>query len=445
MKKLLIAAIALLFACNFAAKSQSGASFLEFSEKLEPYFDPSLIQDIRKELPQGVKYTIWGWAVGDFSGDGYNDVAFTARFTDNRSREVQVYLFVDIDGFLKKVGDFPFKFVELPLEIGFDIKNTTCYVTKKRQQFDWMVYGYTFDNGVLVKKDIFTTMRVGDLTHERYRNFISMKGSERYIKTKTGEEVFKRDFLSVPSYRRGKIIYKGFSDGVFTNYIDYVHEGAYYWEGSDDCSYRVSSAYDDEYLYFTVDVADDAIVNQSCDTCIADHIQGWFDVNKPGPGADRFSFLQNGNIKFRNSSDSGLYNFTIYPGDFLEKQAYVKLSTNSELSAAQKLTSRDIKAISNLTDNGYIVKFKIPLDLLNLNLVPEDGEQYSEIGCTFIVTDYDNEFRPDEMTEIATSAFSSLNPSTYGSLIIVPESHWYGEAQNIYRDEIIRLLKEYGY
>ena len=59
--------------------------------------------------------------------------------------------------------------------------------------------------------------------------------------------------------------------------------------------------------------------------------------------------------------------------------------------------------------------------------------------------DIDNEFRPEEETQIATSVFDKTDPSTYGSIMLIPTNKWYGSAINVYKDDIIKALNEYGF
>ena len=85
--------------------AQSGMYFSEFCKRLEMYFHPDLVADIHKEMPPS-DFLVWGWDVGDFSGDDNNDVAFSIRRSEQKDKIIDVYLFVDIDGFLTKVGEF---------------------------------------------------------------------------------------------------------------------------------------------------------------------------------------------------------------------------------------------------------------------------------------------------------------------------------------------------
>lgn len=445
MKKFLFICLLFIVALNHSAFSQSGMKFAEFMQRLDPYFDKALIEDIRKQLPQGTDYTIWGWDVGDFSGDGFYDVAFGIRLAGDRTRRVQAYMFADIDGFLRKVGQFDYSFVDIPMEVGFVIKNKTCFITQKYKQFNWSITGYTFDNGILMKRDEFVTKKLGELTRETYTNYINSEFNDRYILTKNGDEKLNRTYCMIPSYYRGKLIYKGYTGKVTVSRVENVPEGAYYWSGDDDLSYEISSAYDDENMYFTLKVNDDQIVVQKCDTCIADFMDVWINVNEFGVLNDSLGAVSGTKISFQNKADSGIYKLSIYPGNFTDIPAYVKVSTNDELDVSQKADARSIRAISNYTDKGYVVKFKIPFSTLGIDFFEPTDSKFYQLGFTVSVTDYDNEFRPEEYTVMTSSPLSPFDPSTYGKLIIVPREQWWGESSNIYNEDIIRNLLDYGF
>ena len=126
-----------LFLIVFSVKtySQNGMTFEELNSKIATYFDEALIKDVQKLLPEGDNYRIWGWDVGDFSNDGYYDLAFAVRKFGVGNRKVDVYLFCDIEGYLVKVGQYEKDFFEIPLEVGIVIKDNVCYITQKEKQF----------------------------------------------------------------------------------------------------------------------------------------------------------------------------------------------------------------------------------------------------------------------------------------------------------------------
>ncbi|MDQ1265517.1 MAG: Carb-bd dom fam9 protein [Bacteroidota bacterium] len=445
MKKSFIIIASILLLISFKAFAQSGMKFAEFAQRLEPYYDKELIDDLKKQLPQGSDFSIWGWDVGDFSGDGFFDVACAVRLTGDKKKTVYVYMFVDMEGFLTKVGQFPYEYFEMPLEIGIAIKNGNCYVTRKRKQFDWLIRGYTFDNGSLIILDEYSTVPIDRITEETYKNYQTLQNSVKYLQTTSGKELFKAKYMTIPCYQRGRQIFKGYASETYDNFIDFVYRGAYYWDGDNDASFSVSSAYDNDYLYLTVYVRDDKLIIQNCDTCICDNVEAWFDISGYSKGENRFMYKDKGSLVFRTVADTGIYCFSVYPGDFLENKSFVRISTTDEIVSDLKESAKKVKSVSSLKKDGYVVKFKIPFEIFGFSQVPLDDNKLTKLGCTIVVHDFDNEFRPEEETIIATSNFNSLNPSTYGEMVFVPAEKWYGETINIYLEEIIKNLTEFGF
>ncbi len=437
--------ILLSFFLSASAFSQSGMHFAEFAHKIEPYFDEAFIKDIEIQLPQGDKYTIWGWDVGDFTGDGYNDVAFAIKLASERHKKVQAYLFADIEGYMVKVGEFPYDFFEIPLEIGVVIKDNACLITKKNKQFDWLIRGYRFENGSLVLLDEFRTFPKGKYTMELYNNYISLENYVKFINRSTSQESFYADFLTIPSYPRGKQIYKGYNDIAFSNRVDYVHKGAYNWDGADDCSFDVKSAYDDNYLYFTIDVYDDEIVTKKCDSCECDLIEVWFYADKLIDEQNKFETDYPDTLNTASIKSEGLFCFKIYPGNFEDIKSYIKLSTTDELAKYQNIAVKDIKSVASLLPGGYSIKVKIPFIVLGYQTPPIAENGSACMNLSIVVHDLDNEFRPDVKTEIATSAFTPFNPFTYGCLKLIPNDAWYGNSNNIYKEDVLKYLNEYGF
>ncbi|MCL5990619.1 MAG: hypothetical protein M1419_00765 [Bacteroidetes bacterium] len=241
-------------------------------------------------------------------------------------------------------------------------------------------------------------------------------------------------------------MYEGYANQVYDNYTSYVTKGAYYWSGEDDCSFWVSSAYDQEYLYMTIKVKDDNVVYDYYDFVPADNIEIWLDIKPPDNNEkDIVESLQNKN-DLKTVEEKGIFNFKISLGDFHEKKAFVReVSTSDKLYKFQKEASAWIKASSSLSSNGYIVKFRIPLLLFGFDGPPIEEKKLTRFGCTVVVNDIDNRYRPEEETRIATSNFNPSESTTYGSLFLVPQDMWYGEMLNIYRDDILKYLTELGY
>jgi len=443
----IIAAVAVcVFVCPSGMQAQAGMDFDEFTRRADPYFAEDLLGDVRMAMPQGSSYRIWGWDVGDFSGDGYYDLALSVQVLGNRKRECIVYMFADVEGYLVPVSRMPFQYFELPLEVGVVIKDVACYVTRKRKAEDWTIRGYRFTEGAVVLVDEFVSDRIEGLQHESFRSFQSLITREK-LANKRDEEIFSTEFLTIPCYSRSRQVYAGYVPEVLVQSTDYVPEGAYWWSGESDASFTARMVYDDDYLYARIHVRDSNIVTGWCDTCIADQVELLFDVF-PQQEQQRSRYIESidkDDVVLRRTSDSGLYTFSIRLGDFGDNLPKVFIKTTDDLDPAQLNAKKQLRVVSAKRRGGYIVKIRIPFALLGYQQAPVDIKTPVEFGCAIAVTDYDNEFRPDERSLIATSAVEPLDPSTYGALRFVPDGAWYGESVNIYGEAVINTLRELGY
>lgn len=445
MRTIITLILLIIIFSSYTVKAQSGMRFPELAQRLEAFYANDLIEDIKNQLPQGSNYSIWGWDVGDFSGDGNYDVALSVKIATEKRKIVQVYLFVEIEGYLTQVAQFPFEFFELPLEIGVVIKNNACFVTKKIKQFNWAIKGYRYDNGNIFTLDEFNTQRFDKLTNETYKNYQNLKNTEKFVETKDNKEVFYADYLTVPSYSRGRFIYMGYPSEVYCNYVSYVPKGAYHWSGEVDASFHIKSAYDDEYLYMTFFIIDDIVTVQR-DENVSDHIELWFDTNPVLSTGNRLYKIQDEKVVFQKTADRGIYSLKIYPGDFIERKAFIKeVSSTDDLEYYQKSAINKIKVVSSILDKGYVLKLKIPFLFFGFEGVPVDANRFVEFGFTAVLHDIDNEFRPEEETILCSSLFDSSDPSSYGSIVLIPNTKWYGESTNIFIDDLLKSLNELGF
>ena len=420
--------------------SQSGVRYSDFTKRLEHYFDPELISDITNEMGR-IDFSVWSWDVGDFSGDDVNDVAFCVRRTGAKDRAMDVYLFADIDGFLTKVGQFRIDYVEIPLEVGVAIRDGAVYITQKFKQFHWKIVSYKFINGSLIKNSDYTTSRTGRLTHEIENNYVNLRNTEKYLITSSGRTEFFVDYLTIPSYHRGRFIYKGITDTAFVNDIAFCPAGAYWWSGDNDFCYSVSSVYDDYFLYMTINVQDDSVVQPYSSILNGEAVEIWIDPTNYINSSDRFAAGRDGNITYKTMPQNDLYKIEIYAGDFVNKDPTMQLiKISGDNISSEKM---DNNVITNLTDYGYNIIFKVPFSSLGTTLPVSDT--MVEWGMTVRVIDVDNEFRPERKTILQTSLFEEGNPASFGSILFIPSNKWYGEAENIYSDKIIQALEEYGF
>ncbi|MDR0926514.1 MAG: hypothetical protein LBO69_01945 [Ignavibacteria bacterium] len=433
--------IIILFFAALPIFPQSGMKYSEFAKKLETYFHPDLIDDITQSLTR-TDFTVWSWDVGDFSDDGHNDVAFAIRRLGNKDRNMDVYMFADIDGYLVNVGQFKYEFVELPLEVGVAFRYGVLYVTQKFKQFNWKIDGFKLTGGSLLYYDRYNTSRIGKYTHETYTNYYALRNTEKYLQTANSKTDFWTDYYSITSYRRNRFIYKGITDDTFVNDIAFCPEGAYWWQGDSDLSYYVSSAYDDDFLYFTVLVVDDKVVQPYNNIENGEQIELYINPTNYDLEADRFAEVKDDNVKFlniANGNDTNIYKIQIFVGDFIHKEPTMSITNGIGIKYMNE------NVITDLTDNGYYAIFKIPFTAFKHKTLPLQGDEFMQWAATVRVIDVDNEFKPKQRTVLQTSNYMDENSATLGNIIFIPDEKWYGEATNIYMDKIVSLLESIGF
>ncbi len=435
-----------LLAAVWNVRAQSGMTFEEFQRRADPYFAEDLLADVRNAMPLGANYRIWGWDVGDFSGDGIYDLAVSVHVLGSRKRECLVYMFVDVDGYLVNISKMPFAFIDLPLEVGVVVKDTSCFVTVKRKAEDWSILGYRFREGAVVLVDQFVTDRVEAFGHETYRSFQTLKSRERFLR-KDDEAAYESEYMTLPCYSRSRQVFAGFVSEAMAQRIENVTEGSYWWTGEEDASFRARMVYDDDYLYLRVYVRDSNVVTGWCDTCVADHIELHLDVapRLETEVSRNVSIVKRSDLNVRHVSDTGLFTVVVRLGDFADRLPKVVVRTTDDLDPAQNQARRQIRAVTAPRPDGYVVKVRIPFVMLGYQKAPVDERQPTEFGCTIAVHDVDNEFRGDEYTILATSPLKALDPSTYGSIRFIPDGAWYGESTNIYGEAVLTALRELGF
>lgn len=442
----LLIALVLTLGCPLPSLAQSGLTLAEVKEKLTVYFADELLADLEKVMPKGAQYRIWGWDVGDFTSDGYNDLALSVYTIGSRKKECTVHLIADLDGFLTDVALFNVSFVDLPLEVGVVIKDNTCFIAQKRKADDWGMKGYRFVAGSVVLVDEFTTNKISGYPHESYRNYVNLATREEFSNDK-GDVLFNTDYLTIPCYERGRQLFAGIYAEVAPSSIRNVVSGSYWWKGEDDASFSARCVYDEQYLYIRVTVADSNVVTGWCDTCAADRLEIWFEVNNRSENdySRTIKRITRKGIQPRNAVDSGLYALAVKIGDFEDVPATVKVLTTDDLDPVQTDALDNIRVVTGQRSNGFVVKLRIPMELLGFAHSPVDDEEITEYGCTIALYDVDNEFRPEETTVIASSSLSKLDPSTYGAIRFVPNKKWYGETRNIFTDAVLSTLRELGF
>lgn len=432
---------------GYSGYAQQGMSRDEFYRKLESYFDRELISDLDHAFPSANDVTFYSWDAGDFSGDGNDDLACVVRNRADKGKRVRVYLFVDVDGYLTQIAVKEYRFIELPLEIGVVVRYGVCYITEKLQQYNWRMTGYRFDGIALIQTSVFTTRRVGSFTQEQTLLYSDLQRRERWSVTATGNVELERKCGVVPLYYRGITPSHGYRRRAQLGSVDYVLEGAYYWNGPNDCSLVIGGAYDSAYVYLSLVVRDDAVVTGYCDTCIADRMELWFDLFTSDSALPSLAVRRTKrSYVIRQRPDAPMIGVEIRLGDFADKPPSVKLlvSDSSMLTRLRLKSLTEVAVHSEQTDDGYLVRIRIPWLLLSSEFVPPSA-MTTILGFLAKVIDVDNEFRPEETTVFANAMWKPTMIATEGELALVPQGEQFGSVEYVHAGIVIEQLRRRGF
>jgi hypothetical protein len=418
-----------VFFCFFACQAfaQSGSSLKEFEKKLSDYYDQELIADVISEIGKDEHVKIWSWDIGDYSLDEHNDLACVVRFTKEKSKICSVYFFIDINGTLTPVLKHSRAFVESPLEVGVAIKNNSCYVTSKKEQFNWNIISYQYRHGVFFENDQFSTSRNSGHTQEITKDLRSRRNSVHLFSTRTEETSYYHHYYDIPVYSQSFSKPFGYHQSIAIDSPDDVTKGAFYWKGKHDASLMIEqSTYDNAHWNIEVFIADDTLLQSTCDTCLQDKIL--IHVSAVIPELER-------NDTKQKTLQNEIQTFELVPNFEFPHMSFFKIALNNG--------STPIKL--HRESDGYRLHASIPLHLLNGFESNSLVNSTIKLGCTFELIDIDNPFRPEEQTRIVSSNFEHENPRSLGLLTFYPMGQYDGDIHNHIAEQFVQTLKQLGF
>ncbi|NBO70875.1 hypothetical protein EBV26_10385 [bacterium] len=427
--------ICLFFLICTPVFTQSGATMKEFEQKLSDYYDPELINDVVEAIGINEKARVWSWDIGDYSSDEHNDIACVVRYAKEQSKQCSIFFFVDINGTLTPVGSLTRGYIDSPLEVGVAIKNATCYVTSKKEQFNWNIVGYAFRHGIFFEADTFSTSRIGNQTMEVFKDHVQRRNSIHVFSTRSEETSYYHFFQDIPVFRKDEHIIPCFAGPYYINKADDVGKGAFFWRGPTDASMMITeSTFDDSIWNIRMLIKDDTLTEKVCDTCIQDKISILLSTIRPGYDPER---------KERQLSQK-------------EKETYVleliPSFTNPQQSSVSIIEKKTgIKRILTKEYNlkkrkdGYEVYLSIPFTLLPEMEFSGNLSEKQVYGCTFIVTDCDNPYRPEEVSLLYSSDFESNNVKSLGTLTFYPSQSRIANVQPQFLKEMTETLQQLGF
>jgi len=129
-------------------KSQDEMDFEEFMGMMSETMTDDQLDELSFNLPWNIR--VLGYGYGDFSDDGLDDIVLSIREKDETPKKsVDVYFFQNIENkTYKLVKKKNYKYVELPIEVAFLVKEGKCFVTSKDND-NWYFSGYQISEGSL--------------------------------------------------------------------------------------------------------------------------------------------------------------------------------------------------------------------------------------------------------------------------------------------------------
>jgi len=447
----------LSFAHASVGKDES-ITFDGFVRKVGIAFTDELLDDLRKKLPED--FLIWGYDVGDFSGDGKYDIVMSIKPKHYKGKKLQVHFFINRGDSVLDVKTMDVSYHDIPLEVGFTIERGVCFMTTKLAEYNWLIRGYTFSNGSFILVDRYEATRlfqsaekrlqVGYETYFNYRNLLS---NENFFNPVNNSSYAKIDYYTFPAYRKGRGIFKDYAAVVADTTDRFILAGKEHWKGSADLSFASRAYYDSTMMCFSIDVVDDSIVTTNpAYVDENDYVQLWFDC---GVG-HKVEVAGDSAVSFRNKPDSSLYTLTISLGNFSTEKPKVKFVTRFRLSEIQLRALTQMEVSVERTGNGYSLDIQIPYRVFGYTsgasgaMIPQFHKRDRlglisyPIGFTAVVHDADDAKNPNDETVMATSKLEQWNPLTFGVLRFIPDGEYYGEVVNLFLPSILRRIREVG-
>ncbi|MCB2204239.1 hypothetical protein KQI65_05770 [bacterium] len=266
--------------------------FAGFSEELQKIFSREKIQSIISKLPPNCK--IYGFDVGDYSGDDGMDVVVSTRDADARSREMRVHFFINEGAEFRVVNTLTRRFVLEPIEVGFSIERGRVLVTEKTGDFGWRMTGYAIRDRVFRRVYEWRTGRVPyrgretAVAWERARDYMENLEDEHYFGSNTKRSFLRQKYYALPLFAAGSEPPKDIRQSIGDSTALMIVQGGSSWHGPEDCSLSVSGRYDSSNVYFDFQVRDDRLLYNT-DSDSSDFAALYFDLSrKPRirPGGD---------------------------------------------------------------------------------------------------------------------------------------------------------------
>ncbi len=397
--------------------------FAGLAAALGTIFSQEKIESILSKLPPKCK--IFGYDIGEYSGDDGMDVVLSVRRDDAPNRMIDVIFFLNDGPGFRHLRTLQRRYVSEPIEVGFSIEAGVCHVTEKTGEFAWHITGYTAREGTFRRVSEWTTgrMRSGGRTtgvgFDRNYSYETLLAEEHFYGANSGRSFITRKFYDLPVYPAGLSLPDAMRTTVGDSSAMIIASGGSSWYGADDCSVFCSARYDSSTVTFSVRLHDDRLLYHAAADS-SDHLDLHFDLSR------RNRVRPDGRIQ--TYSPNTQFGIRIVMGDGANRTPVVELLGE----AIRKRLGNDIRVSTQHVEEEYqtyAFTIKVPTALFI------EGGRLLPAGFVCAYHDVDHPGNLRWVSQAATARdYLPGRPDTYGRL------HFVADPVDAYEWENVRVI-----
>jgi hypothetical protein len=386
-------------------RAADSLDYARFSQVLRRHVPEQLVQDIISKLPPNSK--VYGFDIGDITGDSLADVLLSIRHDEARTRELEILVFVRMDERMERAASLRKRYVGEPIEVGFAVEDGICRITQKLADYAWNITGYTVSSLVFQETDAWNTHRVAAPGYAAYGvetvdDYRTLRTTETYYRLADARTVHRSSYRTVPVFPAGRSLPPMLTRMLVDDDAHGILSGSSSWFGADDCGLAIEGSWDSTAVTLRVHVSDERLL--AADSTGGDRLELHLDRS----GKPRIAT----NGKPRRFAADERVTLVLAMHDDGTVPRLVVASPVSERLAAALAACTVVRTAGS--DGLQHVEIRIPKDILPAR---------TQLPCTIVYRDHDNVDQPDWVTVRATSdGFEADDPGTYGRLDLVDAS-----------------------
>ncbi len=407
--------------------------YAAFAKQLRKRLTEEQVQSILSKLPEGCK--VFGFDIGDYSGDKNDDLVFSARSDENLRKEVGVYYFLNRGARFDLVKYTVKKYLSEPVEIGFSIDQGICSVTQKIGEYHWHIEGCRLDDMVFHQVTEWETQRLprgtgfSGIGYETTLNFRSFRTTELFYHASDVKQLLKQEYLTVPIYPSGLRLPRCVPESVGDSTSQSIVRGSSSWFGIDDASFFIAGRYDSTTVHLRVSIDDDKLLS-SDSLESSDFLALAFDLSGKRK-VDNYGTV-------RRTREDGILSMLLRMGNggSVPPKLVMDAATTEDM---EKIFWRVKCSVDQQTLGTSMVELEFPAEIF------ERCRNGSACGFAAMYHDVDNPERVEWATDISTTGlFDPDRPDTFGRLLFIQGNENFLFVDDIRLADVVRKMEHDG-